>query len=603
MKKLRILLAASYTLFLFSGQVTMAQDAGLNFPPYGASRQEKLDFFNNEIKKCNDHLDEISIGINKAEILLEHEIGKNTIYGFGVSLYRDQLRVLQYKNRVVCNLIEYYQKEIKELPPPTPTPTPTLTPVPTSSTPGNDSKSKSDEEYETEMKFIKDYRAKLDEIKIGTVKISKEIDEYTKKATPYRPADGFTAMSTISGGVSTTTFTTPEGRITVYLPEDMQAGDTITGTVSIDPNGKTEEERKKNGTTLGEYGIDVVTPEPPTGQIFLKGVTTVTPASTGANPKPGPPRWTWTPLGKQPWLTFNVPKALTKNPALVLTKNNPNTTIPTVLIQQAPIPIASVVTPVPPVGTRFPLIGQTGRPIEIKGVFDGDVGTTKVNVGGKPAEILVESPRKCIFRSPTDVIGPTEITVDENGKVSRGPFRNIGLRLSAPKLNLMRGEKTTLTVEILGVEGLRTGLPLELEKKGTVTMEGGDYQVMIWRPNGEDAWVPIKREITGVQPGGFNVTATVHDPSRSPVEIPVTNGARVNGFRVVGSGDKARLEFENVIDPRTGKPVEGAGKLKGMCEQPILGNLPYVELLFKRGNAKFEKNECVVFIAPRIVIE
>ena len=47
-----------------------------------------------------------------------------------------------------------------------------------------------------------------------------------------------------------------------------------------------------------------------------------------------------------------------------------------------------------------------------------------------------------------------------------GPFRTIGVALSAPKTTLLRGEKTTISVVVTGLEGLKNDIPLELCDRG-----------------------------------------------------------------------------------------------------------------------------------------
>ena len=47
-----------------------------------------------------------------------------------------------------------------------------------------------------------------------------------------------------AGGLRTATFDLPRGKIRVNLPDDMMAGDTISGTVIAEPKGSTEEERQ-----------------------------------------------------------------------------------------------------------------------------------------------------------------------------------------------------------------------------------------------------------------------------------------------------------------------------------------------------------------------
>src|SRR5882724_4803775 len=67
------------------------------------------------------------------------------------------------------------------------------------------------------------------------------------------------------GGVNTTTLKTPRGRVRIDLPNDMAAGDTISGTVIAEPAGKDEKEKQKNaGGQRGDVTDVTVNPFPPT---------------------------------------------------------------------------------------------------------------------------------------------------------------------------------------------------------------------------------------------------------------------------------------------------------------------------------------------------
>jgi len=124
---------------------------------------------------------------------------------------------------------------------------------------------------------------------------------------------------------------------------------------------------------------------------------------------------------------------------------------------------------------------------------------------------LAESPRKAIFRSPADVTGTMEIRVKEGATETKGTFRNLGVTLTAPKTNLMKGESTQLHVEVNGLQGLSDPVPLHLTNSGAVTMSGGNSQTMSIRPSDVQAngTYTTTRTITGVQTGGWTATATV----------------------------------------------------------------------------------------------
>lgn len=120
--------------------------------------------------------------------------------------------------------------------------------------------------------------------------------------------------------------------------------------------------------------------------------------------------------------------------------------------------------------------------------------------------------------TPVDVTGATEIRLKERDIQTTAPFRNVGVELSAARLNLTKGEKTSLTVNVSGLDGIKRDIPLQLVTTGTVTMQGGNTQsLQIFpnqiQPNGNYSQ---NFEITGIQAGVFGVTATVVTPGTPP---------------------------------------------------------------------------------------
>ncbi len=69
--------------------------------------------------------------------------------------------------------------------------------------------------------------------------------------------DKVSSTTETNWGLHTTTFTTAEGKIKVNFPDDMAAGDTISGTVIAEPAGTTLEERERNSDELNGYVVEV----------------------------------------------------------------------------------------------------------------------------------------------------------------------------------------------------------------------------------------------------------------------------------------------------------------------------------------------------------
>lgn len=316
------------------------------------------------------------------------------------------------------------------------------------------------------------------------------------------------ASTRTAGGLHTITFDTLHGRVIVHLPDDMRAGDTISGTVVAEPKGSTEEERPKNLDALKGYLVEI-------------GDQKVS-----------------TPHGSFTWIVPDTPVKLIRIIEISSGKEVANTPVPTqaavksrkgYITMKGGDAIAAQPEPADDI-FQLPTLGQQGRPIEIFGPFDGSAsnttlrfvpvgstvqdfekGTESVSGGFGLIRPLAESPRKLVFESPTKLTGPVELLVKEGNTETKGIYRNLGVQLSAPKTNLMRGERTTLTIEVRGLEGIRTDVPLQLDAKGVIQMDGGNFQNLRIRPQEvqPDGRYITTRAITGQQAGAFTCTATV----------------------------------------------------------------------------------------------
>ena len=275
------------------------------------------------------------------------------------------------------------------------------------------------------------------------------------------------ASQSEANGLNTVTFEIAAGKVMVSLPADLRAGDTISGTVTA--------EAKMSGTLEGMV-------------IEINGKQTVV-------------------SGKV--VRFMVPTAGERAPFLLKDGNG-------VVLAKTKLRFAAPVARTgqgPPQGSDFslPQLGQTGRPVEINGPFDGNASNTTCSIASQPVQIIAESPRQAFFISPTTVTGPAPMTVADKGKESTGTFRNIGVSLNAPKTNLVRGEKTTLSVQVSGLQGIQSNVPLKLVTSGSANMSGGNTQSIEIRPTDVGSAGSFTRnfDLTGVKTGGFTITGTV----------------------------------------------------------------------------------------------
>lgn len=338
-------------------------------------------------------------------------------------------------------------------------------------------------------------------------------------------ATGYRVDSNSADGLYVTSFTTPQGQIKVNLPDDMAAGDTISGTVVAQPTGKDETERAQNLFKINEYVIELQGQEIPV-----------------ADKK----------------FSRNIPSRLTtKERTIVLLYRGKSVAI-------AAIPVAAAPQRSP---TQFtlPTGGQQGRLIQIKGLFDGLFSPQDyVKIGGSLLTPLAESPRSLVVLNTSEVVGPTNLDFNENGVAIQCPFRNIHIQLSAPKLNLLRGETTTLHLMILGLGGIAKDQSLDLENNSpsVINMSGGDRQRIVIRPGEVSGGTySTDRTLTGIKAGGFGVTATLtwtdvcNSPS-GPVgqATPSGSSAGQGDARTKldeGRGHLAHFKFYAALSPLT----------------------------------------------------
>jgi hypothetical protein len=224
-----------------------------------------------------------------------------------------------------------------------------------------------------------------------------------------------TSTDTLEGLV-TVEIKTDKGLIKLRLPDDMQAGDTISGSVIDERHNVTDE--------ISGAVIEI------NGQKYKL---------------------------RNKILTFVVPATGLIYPFIL--KNSAGREI-----GRSDIGPPRGVVIVTSTSKSFtpPRLGQTGRNLSIPGNFDGNAETTKVNIANSEMAIIAESPRKVVVQIPADApTGPTNITIKENG-IFKGEvvgveasykFNVVSLQLTADRLNLKRGETTNLHIQITGLEG------------------------------------------------------------------------------------------------------------------------------------------------------
>ena len=318
-------------------------------------------------------------------------------------------------------------------------------------------------------------------------------------------------------GLQKAVFETPDGSVTVHFPDDVRAGDTLSGVVVAEPEGDSEKKRRKSQDRLDGLVVDVEGQKSSVNEGLAKWSI---PAGTSVivrllDRKGKELARTSLPVQPTPLHEFASLPAIQED-------------VTGVVLNLREVP-PKVKAPASPGDFRLPTVGQTGRTATSTGPFDGDLGTTAITVDGKEVKLLAESPRQLVFESPQGVTGKTVLHLKERDVEIEGAYRSLGVRLYAPTTELTRGQTTTLSAAVDGLTGLTEEIPLDLKTSGVVSMAGGDEQRITIRPAdvGPGGSCSFERTITGIQTGSFNVVATVKVPETTIRISEPTNGATV----------------------------------------------------------------------------
>ena len=250
----------------------------------------------------------------------------------------------------------------------------------------------------------------------------------------------------VTGGVSTASFTTPQGKIQVHVSSDAAPGDTISGVVLAEPAGATPQEQQANLGTLTGLVVEL----------------------EGQQTKVGSRQYEWT-----------VPAALRVGRAILTLRRPDGRTV-----SQVPVPI----DPQPPLPrgpgqgeVELPSDLQLGRPVTIRARLDGTLRGKTVDVGGSTADLLAASPRQIVFRTTQTMFGDVPIRFTDNGRMTEGVTRAMGVRLSATSTQLVKGQRATLTTTVTGLGGITEPATLAFRNlsPAVVQIEGGAPRITI----------------------------------------------------------------------------------------------------------------------------
>lgn len=294
---------------------------------------------------------------------------------------------------------------------------------------------------------------------------------------------------TTQKGLTTAVFNTSNGKIKVYLPDDMRAGDTISGRIVSEPDGKNARQTEKNIAELKKYSINISTEK------------------------------------------YSIDNA---DKTFQLKVSDRTITGSIELINVSGIKAGEITIPMQTMNQEFasgkcviPSHALTGSPLQINGPFDGDASNTKCSLDNKPLEILAESPRQCIVLYPSDAKGIQTLNVQEkNQEACVQKVSGVQMNISAGKLSLLKGERTYIIVNITGLQNLPDTAFLTLDNitANVVAMQPMNHIIIPLAPDSVGSGVFNKRfDIRSIKKGDFTVTVNLDLPDVLMDQKPVDN--------------------------------------------------------------------------------
>lgn len=275
-------------------------------------------------------------------------------------------------------------------------------------------------------------------------------------------------LSETHWGLVTTTFQTPHGSIQVNLPDDLAAGDTISGTILIDPKGQSEEDIKTSANALNKHTLAVDD----------GSVQTSTSVNDGD-------------------FLLTLPNS-TNSVRLVLQDQHGHA------VESQEVPLTGRAAA--PSNNRFigPICGESGRPFAMVGPFDGTLGSTHMKIAGKELTKLAKSPRKLVLLCPPDLAGPAEVVWTEKGTEMHWHFNSIQLAFDGQSNSVRSGQNLPIRLLVRGAQGLTKPVYVTLENKtpGVVQLGGGNMQHLLVAHD-----VDFNLTVQGLRHGVFGLAA------------------------------------------------------------------------------------------------
>jgi hypothetical protein len=238
-------------------------------------------------------------------------------------------------------------------------------------------------------------------------------------------------------------FDTPDGRIKVFLPKEVNPGTKVSGIMVLEPTGKDDIERQRRKEKLNSYEVEL-------GGNKVQVVD--------GNFK------------------LSIPSELETVAAYISLKDeNKVEQIRVVIPLGKRVETDLVKEPLEQWMYKLPGVGYAGKLVEIEGPFDGDFETTKLKMGDREINWIVESPTGLFFRSPSDITGSTQLELREGDIVIKRRFSNLPVVKIRKGTEKGLGSKQEDSTPIESKSGVSTK-PLPLINKSGYTVQIASFR-------------------------------------------------------------------------------------------------------------------------------
>jgi len=222
--------------------------------------------------------------------------------------------------------------------------------------------------------------------------------------------------------------------------------------------------------------------------------------------------------GRYEWM---VPIELRAGTVEVLLRDREGGVVARASIPVDPVPAVPLASS-PASPFELPADAEIGQTAVIRGRSDGKLSSKAVSLGGIQAVLLASSPRRMAFRVPAMTPGAAPIRFTSGEVMVERTLRVFEIRGAASSTQLFRGQRATLTLTVLGLDGITEPVTLSVVNRSpaAVRVEDIDKPITITpsqvRPGGTFV---ITRRLVGIQPGPFQVTASVSRPPASQFDV------------------------------------------------------------------------------------